>query len=297
MTERKLRIGVVGLSGSWSTEALADAIAERTGYRLIVDMARVVLDLETGQAHYGDVDLCDLSGLIVKKVTKTYSADTLDRLELLRFVENRGVRVFSPPANIARLIDRLSCTVMLRQCGIPMPRTVVTEDLDHAVESIRAFGTAVLKPLYSTKARGMVLIDAAKSADIRDALLSFKKENKVLYIQQKVDIPGRDLGVAFLGGEFLGTYARVIGDKAWNTTIKSGGQYAPHTATQETIDLAQRAQAPFGLDFTTVDVVETNDGPVVFEVSAFGGFSGLRVGVGLDAASLYSDYVAKELRT
>jgi len=42
-------------------------------------------------------------------------------------------------------------------------------------------------------------------------------------------------------------------------------------------------------------VAETEDGPIVFEVSAFGGFRGAKEGMGLDAAGRYTDYVLKEL--
>jgi tetrahydromethanopterin:alpha-L-glutamate ligase len=59
--------------------------------------------------------------------------------------------------------------------------------------------------------------------------------------------------------------------------------------------MATRAQALFGMDFTTVDVAETSDGPVVFEVSAFGGFRGAKEGIGLDAAARYADYVLEQL--
>ena len=55
-----------------------------------------------------------------------------------------------------------------------------------------------------------------------------------------------------------------------------------------------RAQAPFDMDFTTVDVAETSDGPIVFEVSAFGGFRGALEGAGIDAAGSYTDYVHRE---
>ena len=58
----------------------------------------------------------------------------------------------------------------------------------------------------------------------------------------------------------------------------------PVPVTQELVDLAYRAQAPFGMDFTTVDVAETDQGPIVFEVSAFGGFRGALEGAGIDAA-------------
>jgi ribosomal protein S6--L-glutamate ligase len=52
----------------------------------------------------------------------------------------------------------------------------------------------------------------------------------------------------------------------------------------------------FGLDFTSVDIAETDQGPVVFEVSAFGGFRGLLEGCNIDAAAAYAGHMVKELR-
>ncbi|MBT8117242.1 MAG: GAK system ATP-grasp enzyme [Gammaproteobacteria bacterium] len=291
------RIGVVGIPGKWSTEVLADAVEAATGYRLVIDMDSVSLDLERRRLLFGDSDLCRLDALIVKKISARYSPNTLDRLELLRVAEAAGVRVFSRAENMLRLIDRLSCTVTLRNAGIPMPATRVTENIAAAVSAVQAFGSAVFKPLYSTKARGMCVIDAGDDvAQIEHAIGTFHADNPMMYIQQKLDLPGRDLGMVFLGGEYLGSYARVSGDEAWNTTIHSGGRYAPHEPDDSVIDLARRAQVPFGMDFTTVDVAETRDGPIVFEVSAFGGFRGAKEGIGIDAAQLYTQYVLNELK-
>lgn len=289
-----LKVGVVGVPGGWSSEALADAIAERTGFRLLVEPARIELDLGSGTVRFDEVDLCTLDGLVIKKMGDAYGPAMLDRLEVLRFVQAKGVRIFSPPEAILRLVDRLSCTVTLRAAGIPMPPTVVTEDPELAVAAVRRYGKAVLKPLYSTKARGMELVDA--SADVGQIVADFKAEHQMLYIQQALDLPDRDLGVVFIGGEHVGTYARVRGAGSWNTTIAAGGNYAPHDPSPEIIALAHRAQSLFGLDFTSVDVVETAAGPLVFEVSAFGGFRGAQEGTEIEPASHYADYVLKALR-
>ena len=293
----EFRIGVVGLPGKWSSEVLADAVAKRTGFRQIIDMADVSLDLDRGQLLYSEHDLCNLDALIVKKITRDYSHNTLDRLELLRVAEARGVKVFSGAENILRLIDRLSCTVSLRNAGIPMPETVVTEDPDQAIKTVRDFGIAVFKPLYSTKARGMLLLHASDTdSRLRDAIENFRNANPMMYIQKKKNLNGRDFGVVFLGGSYLGSYARVTTSDTWNTTIHHGGKYAAFDASPDLIDLGQRAQAPFGMDFTTVDVAITEDGPVVFEVSAFGGFRGALEGLGIDAAARYTDYVITRLQ-
>jgi len=290
------RIGVIGTPGAWSTEVLADRVEERTGFRLVVDMGKVHLDLTRNRLFFGDHDLCALDGLLVKKISRSYEPDTLDRLELLRVVEQHGVRVFSPALNILRLIDRLSCTITLRNHDIPMPPTCITSDRNRALDAIKAFGDAVLKPLYSTKARGMVFINTHESQEaIGEKLNTFHADNPMIYIQKKIALPGQDLGMVFLGGNYLGTYARVAQGDSWNTTIHSGGKYAPYQPSKALIALAHRAQQPFGLDFTTVDVAETDTRPIVFEVSAFGGFRGAKEGIGIDAAALYADYAMEKL--
>ena len=292
----EFRVGVIGIPGKWSTETLADAVASATGQRLVIDMAEVLLDLGKRRLLYREQDLCQLDALIVKKISASYSPGTLDRLELLRIAEQAGVRVFSRPQSMLRLIDRLSCTVSLRNAGIPMPETRITEDPGAAMTAVREFGSAIFKPLYSTKARGMCVIEAEQKPQlISQQIQAFREDNPMMYIQQKIPLPGRDLGMVFLAGNYLGSYARVSGGDAWNTTIHSGGRYAAHTPSTGVIELAQRAQALFNLDFTTVDIAETEAGPIVFEVSAFGGFRGALEGIGIHAAEMYVEHVLNEL--
>jgi ribosomal protein S6--L-glutamate ligase len=289
------KIGVVGVAGGWSSEKLADTVAELTGFRLLVEMDRVCLDLETGQARFEDQSLNDLDALMIKKIGARYSPDLLDRLEVLRFLAMRGLPIFSAPLSIIRVLDRLSCTMTLSLNDIPMPATTVTEDIAAACEAVRNYGTAVFKPLYSSKAKGMELI--GQGPETRQRIARFKADNPIMYIQKLVNHRGQDLGVTFMGGKYLTTYSRCGNKESWNTTTRSGGTYQAYAPSPETIDLAQKAQALFHLDFTCVDVVETPEGPMVFEVSAFGGFKGVQTASGLDAARLYVEYVLEKIST
>ena len=290
-----LKIGVVGIPGGWSSEKLADAVAAQTGTRLLIDITKIETCLSSGKVRFDGIDLTSLDGIIVKKIHSIYSPVDLERLDLLRYLQAQGVRMFSKPENIQHLISRLACTVTLRNAGIAMPQTVITEDERLAEKAVQRLARVVLKPLFSTKARGMVIVDASDH-DVQEKISAFKQANNVMYIQQVVDIPGRDLGVVFLGGRYLATYARQGSGDSWNTTINSGGHYVAHEPSAEILQLAEKAQAPFGLDFTCVDVVETGDGPMVFEVSAFGGYRGLQDSHGIDAARLFTDYVLDSLQ-
>jgi len=289
------RVAVVGIPGGWSSERLADALENETGFRRIIDMREVYMDLDTRQVRADDVCLNDLDGIIVKKISPSYSPNCLDRMEILRFLHEEGVPVFSKPQSILGLIDRLSCTIRLRLGEIPMPPTVITEDITEALYAVETFGKAVFKPLYSSKARGMMVIEAGVGA--RDAVHEFKDAgNPLMYIQKFLPRVERDLGVAFLGGTYLATYAREKHGETWNTTTRSGGTYVPYQPSPQIIVLAEKAHALFDMAFTCVDVVEAEGGPFVYEVSAFGGFRGLLEANQLNAAEAYARYVLDQLK-
>jgi ribosomal protein S6--L-glutamate ligase len=288
------KIGVIGVASGWSSQQLTAAVAARTGQHCLIELEHVALDVARGVVHYRDQDLAQFDALVVKKLGQRYAPELLDRLEILHLLSERGVRVFSKPASLMRLLDRLSCTVMLRLADIPMPPTFITEDVDLAVEAVERYGKAILKPLFTSKARGMQVVEA--NPGTRAAIQAFRAAgNPVLYIQQMVDLPGHDLGVVFLGGEYLACYSRVAHDASWHTSSSKGGKYRAYEPSDEIIAVARCAQAPFELDFTCVDVVESADGPLVFEVSAFGGFRGLLEAHGIDAAQRYADYVLRKL--
>ena len=293
---KALKIAVVGNPGSWSTEALAQHIRRLTGSRLVVDLAKVIVDLQAGRALYQGVDLCQYDALIVKKVSRRYGSQMLDRVEMLRFIEACGVAVFSKPASLLRLLDRISCTLTLNAADIPMPPTVITEDVVGAVQTVKEYGCAVLKPLFSTKARGMRKL-SAEQPDLEQQVQAFSHANPVMYLQKFIDIPEQDLGVLFIGGEYIGAYARVKRSGAWSTSTVMGGSYAAHEPSASLVDLARRAQSLFDLDLTSVDLVQTAEGPLVFEVSAFGGFRGLKEAQGIDVAGMYVQWVLRQLKS
>lgn len=292
------RIAVIGTPGKWSTEVLADHLERLTGFRCVVDMAEVVLNLQTGKLTSRDVVLNELDGVIIKKISETYSPAADDRIRMLDGLRADGVRCFSAPEQVGRLINRLEGTAALARGGVPLPETRITENTQAALAVVDEFGKAILKPLYSTKARGMIVLEAADGTEVNTHKLeTFRTEHGLFYLQKFVNLGGQDLGMVFLGGEYLCTYARVGDANAWNTTINSGGKYQAYDASPELIELGYKAQSCFDLSFTTVDIALTEEGPVVFEVSAFGGFSGALKGCGIDAAEKLCEYVLNELET
>lgn len=292
-----MNIGVIGIRGAWSTESLSEQLKRKNAGGEVIELHEISYDLDQHRYYHHHHDLNDFDGFILKKMGVEYSPTLLDELELLELLERKGFTFFSSPQKIRRMISRLSCTINLRDNNIPMPPTFISEDVNDAVEWAAANAPVVLKPLYSTKARGMaLLIDEATARKEIEALVS--KGEKIIYLQKKHDLQGSDYGLIFLGGEYIGAYARISDGSTWHTTTREGGKYGTFEPPQEYIDLAQRAQEPFGLDFTCVDVADTvESGPIVFEVSAFGGYKGLYQSSGLDASDMLTDYAIRKLES
>ncbi|MBN1150207.1 GAK system ATP-grasp enzyme [candidate division WOR-3 bacterium] len=291
----KDQIAVIGLPGAWSTEILADEIQKITGFRKVIDMSQVHYDSISGSLSCEDLDLSHLDAIIVKKIGPQYNSDTLERLELLKYLHQKGTRIFSKPDSMMNCFDRLSGTLRLETGGIPIPATVITEDTKKALETVKIYKKAVFKPLFTSKARGMKVI-FHDDIEIESNIRNFQNEgNPIMYIQKFVEIPQKDIGVVFLGGNFIGSYARVRTNNSWNTTTLSGGRYEKFEPSSEIIDMAKKAQDLFELDFTCIDIAVTPEGPLVFEASPFGGFKGLFQALNINAAKMYAQYVIDKI--
>jgi ribosomal protein S6--L-glutamate ligase len=93
----------------------------------------------------------------------------------------------------------------------------------------------------------------------------------------------------------VGAFYRVAPDGQWMTTTANGGFYAPCDLDTRGQDIAVSAARLFNLDYTVVDLVETEGDYLLYEVSAFGGFSGLWAANKLDVAGLYAQYIIREV--
>lgn len=281
-----MRVAVFGVPGGWSTERLARALTDLGAEALVVDPAACSVRLPDPRVFLHGRPLPALDGVIVKKLGDPADGWAVqERISVLRHLAASGVPVVSPPDRLAAAVNRYRMTVELARAGLPVPETVVTEDPAEAAETVSGFGTAVLKPLFTSKGRGMERLQAAIGlprffADRR------ARGGGPFYLQRFIAHPGRDLSVAVLDGRYMGAYWRVGRPDRWMTTILSGGRYEAADPPPDVAELALRAARHFGLLFTGVDLMETPAGDfVVLEVSAFGGFRGLLTACGVDAAS------------
>lgn len=289
-----LRVGVIGIKGAWSSEIIKTTLESDPNRNIsveIMEISNLVFEVSSSKVFYGKKDLECYDFIVIKKLGK-YAPKILEWLDILSVLEARGQRFYSSPQKLKVMISRIGCTRLLAANQIPMPDTIITEDVKLGRDWVVKKKGALFKPNFSTKARGMQIIKASNK--VTDKLEDILEDYSLLYLQELLELPGKDYGVVFIGSEYIGTYARVGKKGAWNTTTADGGHYEEHEPSNEILSIAKKAQAVFQLDFCCVDIAETNKGAVVFEVSAFGGFKGMLKGANINMAERLAKYILKD---
>lgn len=287
-----MKIWVAGVQDGWSGTRMVSALSRLKVDTRLIELANCSLSLSDRAVRCGGDDLSSLDALVVRKLGEPTDPLTPYRVNLLRALESAGVRVFSPSEAIEEANDRYRMTLRLAAAGIPIPETVVTQSVEECIALVERWRQAVVKPLFTSKGRGMVLLD--RDSAYRLTLKNLEHRNRFPFYIQRFVPASCDVGVALLGSTVLGAFKRVAAPGSWQTTIRTGGRYEPFAPDSTVSQIAAAAAAQFGLDYTVVDLVETNGEWLVYEVSAFGGFSGLWA-CGIDAATSLSHYVMTHL--
>jgi len=291
------RIAVVGIPGGWSSEKLKEAFLEEGAEAFLVPYDAIAASLPSLKVCLGSEDALSIDAVVVKKLGDSSDITLTERVAQLKAIQSLGTPVFSPPEAIEAAIDRMRMTLRLALAGVPMPKTLITERPEDVLNFLMEVQEAVIKPLFTSKARGMLRVGLGKPEAEKGALEAWKQTHgPFFYAQEFVPAKGmRDIGVMFLGGEFLKAYARVAKEGSWKTTTIEGGHYEPYDLPGPAFEVAKQAERVFGLSYAGVDLVEGPNGFLVYEVSAFGGFRGLHEAYGLNAARLFAGYVLRSL--
>ena len=128
---------------------------------LVVDLAACALRLPGAGGLSTTAGRWPSTAAVVKKIGDTAGGWAV-RERLQHPAAPRGER--RPGLERARIgieaaIDRSRMTVELVRAGLPVPETVITEDVAEATAAVERFGSAVLKPLFTSKGRGMQRLD------------------------------------------------------------------------------------------------------------------------------------------
>ncbi|MEV5569733.1 lysine biosynthesis protein LysX [Spirillospora sp. NPDC052269] len=212
-------------------------------------------------------------------------------------LEARGVATVNRSDVIAVCGDKLRTSLALERAGVRAPRTAVALSPDEGADAAERMGfPVVLKPLAGSWGR---LVAAARDRDSVEALLEHRAAlpsplQHIVYLQEFIDKPGRDIRVITAGDEVVGAMYRY--SDGWRTNAARGGRCEPCPLVPELVDPALAAARAVGGGVLGVDLVEGPDGPLVLEVNHAVEFQGFQAAHG-DAVDVADAIVAYAIAT
>lgn len=214
--------------------------------------------------------------------------------EIFEILVQRGKVVINTPAALSLVESKAQTTFILQQAGLPVPRTLVTQELGPAVAAVREFGTAVLKPLYGSFGIG---IERLSTDMVGELIPAFLDRYGVVYVQEYIPNDGRDMRVFVVGDEVTAAVYRIANEGQWKTNVFQGSTCMPCEASPEIRRMCLEAARLAGLDYTGVDVMEGPDGPVILELNGTPSWYGLYEATGHDVGVKIVDHALKLLET
>lgn len=115
-------------------------------------------------------------------------------------------------------------------------------------------------------------------------------------LQGYVECGGRDVRVEVVGGRPVAAMERRAAEGEFRSNATLGGSISPHTPTDGEAELAVSACEAVGADFAGVDIIRTEDGPVVCEVNSNAHLRNLLDCTGTDASEAILAHVTGAVR-
>ncbi|MGP3983809.1 lysine biosynthesis protein LysX [Streptomyces sp. KR80] len=212
-----------------------------------------------------------------------------------RAMEAAGATVVNSARAIELCGDKYRTSVALRDAGLPTPRTALALTPEAALDALDAIGyPAVVKPLTGSWGR---LVSRLPDRETAETVLEYvaalpSPASHIVYVQELVAKPDRDIRVVVVGDEALGAVHRR--GTGWRTNVARGALTEPCPLSDELAKLAVTAAQSVQADIAGVDLIEDADGGVlVLEVNHGVEFSGFQraLGPGVPVADRIVDQV------
>ena len=234
------------------------------------------------------------AGVLVRTVAAGSFEAVTRRLGLLHALKALGIPIWNEASAIERCVDKSMTTFLLGAAGLPVPQSWAVEGEEAArriVEEETSDGPLVLKPLFGSQGRGLLLIRGVADLPPPETVAD------VYYLQRFVNGAGPghcDFRVFVVGGEPVAAMARQSAD--WITNVKQGGRPMPAPLDRELCDLAAAAARAVGASFCGVDVLRAaDDSPYILEVNSMPAWSGLQSVATVDIGELIAERFSRGL--
>jgi tetrahydromethanopterin:alpha-L-glutamate ligase len=270
------------------------AAGKKIAHVKVIHPGQIFVEISsTSNFWSGSNKLESLDALIVRSLD--INADTDFQFEVLEALGRKGILIVNPPHALQIAESKFLTTYFLERKGLPVPPSVMVQQVDQFQYFLNCFGCVVVKPLYAFQGHGVIKL-TKKDKGALDSVAQLLKEYGALCVQKYIENPGRDIRAFVVGGEVIGAIYREAKEGEWKTSIYAGGAARECKLSSRQEALAVKAASELGLYYTGVDIIEGIDKEYVLEVNGAPAWGGLKEATGIDVATKIVKYVVSKIK-
>ena len=276
----------------YSSRRLIEA-AEALGHEIrVLDVLRCYMNITTKRPsmHYKGEELEEFDAVI----PRIGASVTFYGTAVLRQFEMMGVYPLNESVAVSRSRDKLRSLQLLSRKGIGLPISGFANKPDDIDDLIKMVGGAplVIKLLQGTQGIGVVLAETKSAA--KSVIESFLGLNASVLVQQFIkEADGADIRCFVVGEKVVAAMKRQGAEGEFRSNIHRGGSASLEKITAEERKTALRAANTMGLNVCGVDILRSENGPVVMEVNSSPGLEGIETATGKDIAGDVIRFIEK----
>ena len=267
----------------YSTQSLIYAARKRGHFVRVIDHMKCDLVMEASNlsVNYEGERIRDVDAIIprIGSSATSYGAAVIRQFELL------GVYTATSTEALLRSRDKRSAMQYLAAQDIPIPKSVVTNDIFSVKKVVEDFNSMplIVKLLDSTQGLGVILAETKASAEsILEAFIKLKQ--KVILQEYIAESKGADVRVFVVDNKVVAKMVRQAQPGEFRSNLHRGASAIVANLSEEEERVALAATKELGLKVAGVDLLRSDRGPLILEVNASPGLEGIEGTTGIDIA-------------
>ncbi len=195
---------------------------------------------------------------------------------VIRQFELQGVSVITSSQALLDARDKLVALQLLAKAKIAIPKTLLTSpmEIDGVLIKKEFEFPAIVKLLDSTHGLGVILSESAQNGiAISEA---FQRLHHKFIIQKFIkESAGQDIRAFVVNGEVIASMLRCAPEGEYRSNMHRGASATIIDLTVEETETVLKSAEAVGLKVAGVDIMRSNDGPLILEVNASPGLEGI----------------------
>lgn len=268
----------------YSNQRIMEAGRERGHEMIFLDIKQcyMKLDAVSPEAHYRGGTILRNVDAVIPRIRPSM---TFYGCALTRQFESMGVASLNTSTAITQSRDKLFSLQLLLKKGIRIPTTGFANSPMDTEDLIEMVGGAplIVKLLEGAQGRGVVLAETRKAAE--SVINAFKAVGAMLLVQEFIkEANGKDIRCFVINGKVVASIQREAAPGEFRANIHMGGSASIIKPTPEERALAVNAAKVLGLKVAGVDIIRSNNGPLLLEVNSSPGLEGIETATSKDIA-------------